>query len=257
MAIQYYDRVAKEYSHDERNQEVGAKALRQAGRIRMKLGRTRGRDDYRDAIRIYEDIAASYPKNIWLRAGLITTLDEYACLLNLPADAVEADASFRRSLAVAEGLSTTRTPICIASAPSSSLRLTTWHGSWFAAGSPRTPTMPRWPSESAHKAVEWEPDQPAYWNTLGVAQYRAGDLSAADQSLQKSIGLSEGGTAVDWFFLACIRHHQGDSGESQRWYDQAVEWLRQNPVHDTAEPRSLSHSETRPPSFSAWRSKQR
>ena len=70
----------------------------------MNLGGTRGRDDYREAIQIYENIAARYPKNIWLRAGLITTLDEHAGLLNLPDDAAEADASFRRSLAVAEGL---------------------------------------------------------------------------------------------------------------------------------------------------------
>jgi eukaryotic-like serine/threonine-protein kinase len=239
MAIQYYDRVAKEYSHDERNQEVGAKALRQAGRIRMNLGRTRGRDDYRDAIRIYEDIAKRYPKNVWLRAGLITTLDEYGCQLNLPADALEADASFRRSLAVAEGLLENQDADlhCFSTQLVAPFNNLAWE--LVCRRIPAHAEDAVLAVRLARKAVEWAPDQSAYWNTLGVAQYRAGDLSAADQSLQKSIGLSEGGTAVDWFFLACIRHHQGDSGESRRWYDQAVEWLRNNPVHDTAEAAQL------------------
>jgi eukaryotic-like serine/threonine-protein kinase len=239
MAIQYYDRVAKEYSHDERNQEVGAKALRQAGRIRMNLGGTRGRDDYREAIEIYEDIAARYPKNIWLRAGLITTLDEYAGLLNLPDDAVEADASFRRSLAVAEGLIGNKDADahCFSTQLVGPFNNLAWD--LVCRRTPAHADDTGLAVRLARKAVEWEPEQPAYWNTLGVAQYRAGDFAAAERSLQTSIKLSEGGTAVDWLFLACIKHHQGDRGESRRWFDQAVEWLRQNPVHDSDESAQL------------------
>jgi eukaryotic-like serine/threonine-protein kinase len=239
MAIQYYDRVAKAYSHDERNQEVSAKALRQAGCIRMKLGDTRGRDDYRAAIQTYENIAASYPKNIWLRAGLITTLHEYAGLLNLPDDEVEADASFRRSYAVAEGLIGDKDADahCFSTQLVGPFNNLAWD--LVCRRTPAHADDAGLAVRLARQAVEWEPDQPAYWNTLGVAQYRAGDFAAADQSLHTSITLSKGGTAVDWFFLACIKHHQGDSEESQRWYDQAVEWLRQNPVHDTAEAAQL------------------
>ena len=102
IAIQYYDKVSSKYAGSEPNQEVAAKALRQAGYARMVLGRPRGRDDYRAAIRIYESMAARFPGYLWLRTGLIETLQEYAGLLKSPADAVEADASFRRALAVAE-----------------------------------------------------------------------------------------------------------------------------------------------------------
>ena len=61
---------------------------------RLILGRPRGREDYRAAIQIYEKIAASSPEFIWLRAGLIATLQEFASLLTQPGDAVEARATF-------------------------------------------------------------------------------------------------------------------------------------------------------------------
>ena len=85
-------------------QEVVAKALRQSGRSRLILGDSRGRDDYRRAIQVYEELAARFPERIWLRTGLIETLREYASLLAEPIDSTEADGSIRRAVEVADTL---------------------------------------------------------------------------------------------------------------------------------------------------------
>ena len=102
--ILFYEELAKRFSRDEMMQEVVAKALRGAGRQRMTHGRPNGRFDFREAIRRYEEMTARHPSRIWLRAGLIETLEEYARLLKAPEDAAEAHAACDRALATAEKL---------------------------------------------------------------------------------------------------------------------------------------------------------
>jgi serine/threonine protein kinase len=84
---------------------------------------------------------------------------------------------------------------------------------------------------SARKAVELNPSNWFYWNTLGVAAYRVGDWKTAEQSFHQSIGFN-GGKAVDWFFLAMTRWHQGKRKEARQWYDQAVSWIVRNKSDD-------------------------
>ena len=80
------------------------RSYRQAGFCRMALGSPKGRQDYRQAISSYESLASRKPELIFLRTGLIETLYEYSRMLTAPADQAEAEASFRRALAVAESL---------------------------------------------------------------------------------------------------------------------------------------------------------
>ena len=49
--------------------------------------------------------------------------------------------------------------------------------------------------ESAKKATELAPKKGGYWNTLGVAQYRAGAWQAAVAALERSMALRQGGDA--------------------------------------------------------------
>ncbi len=78
------------------------------------------------------------------------------------------------------------------------------------------------------QAVELEPKQGMWWNTLGVAHYRAGDGKAAIAALEKSMELRQGGDAFDWFFLAMAHWQLGDKKEARKWYDRAVEWMEKN-----------------------------
>jgi eukaryotic-like serine/threonine-protein kinase len=77
-----------------------------------------------------------------------------------------------------------------------------------------------------------------YWNTLGVAHYRAGQLNEAVDALQKSVDLGSGGEdryiCVDWYFLAMANRKLDRKDEARKWYDRAVEWtVKKGPKDDT------------------------
>ncbi len=100
---------------------------------------------------------------------------------------------------------------------------------WFlATAEDSTFHEPALAVELAIKAVELNPQAGSWWNTLGVAHYRAGDWQPALEALGKSMELRKGGDAHDWFFLAMTHWQLGDSAEARKWYEQAVDWLDKN-----------------------------
>jgi tetratricopeptide (TPR) repeat protein len=104
---------------------------------------------------------------------------------------------------------------------------------WFLATCPDPQFRdPARAVEWARKAVDRAPQEGPFWNTLGVAQYRAGDPKAAVAALQKSMRLLGGGEATDWFFLAMAHWKLDERGEARNWYDKAVRWMDQYQVRD-------------------------
>lgn len=75
----------------------------------------------------------------------------------------------------------------------------------------------------ARQAVELRETEGHIWNTLGVAQFRAGALDDARRSLERAMALRNGGDAYDWFFLCMIEASQGSLAEARTWYEKAVE----------------------------------
>jgi tetratricopeptide (TPR) repeat protein/serine/threonine protein kinase len=86
--------------------------------------------------------------------------------------------------------------------------------------------------EMAKKATELVPQEGTNWNTLGAAQYRAGDWKAAIAALEKSMDLRKGGDSFDWFFLAMARWQLGDKEKARTWFDKAVQWMDKNQPAD-------------------------
>jgi tetratricopeptide (TPR) repeat protein len=82
--------------------------------------------------------------------------------------------------------------------------------------------------ELARKAVQLDPKEANYWNTLGAAHYRAGDGKAAIAALDWSRELKKAGDAEDWFFLAMAHQKLGNHEEARKAYDQALRWLEKN-----------------------------
>jgi tetratricopeptide (TPR) repeat protein len=80
----------------------------------------------------------------------------------------------------------------------------------------------------AKKAVELVPSDGNLWNTLGTAEYRAGDWKATITALEKSMDMRQGGDSFDWFFLAMARWQLGDKEKSRQWYEKAVQWMEKN-----------------------------
>ena len=96
---------------------------------------------------------------------------------------------------------------------------------WLLVTCPHTPL--RDPAEGiklAQKATELEPNNEAYWNTLGVAHYRAGNWNEAVAALKRSVQVCGGG-GYDWFFLAMAHWQLGEKESARKWFDQAVHWM--------------------------------
>jgi serine/threonine protein kinase/tetratricopeptide (TPR) repeat protein len=84
----------------------------------------------------------------------------------------------------------------------------------------------------AKKVVKQAWHSAAYWNTLGVANYRAGDWTAAIAALEKSNELDPKTIAYNGLFLAMARWQKGDRDQARRWYARAVAWMEQNHSKD-------------------------
>ena len=77
----------------------------------------------------------------------------------------------------------------------------------------------------AKQAVAGAPADANLWNTLGVAQFRAGDWQAAIDALNKSMELRNYGDGIDWFFLAMAHWKLDNKDEARKWYEKALEWM--------------------------------
>jgi tetratricopeptide (TPR) repeat protein len=80
----------------------------------------------------------------------------------------------------------------------------------------------------AVKVTELQPNSACYWNTLGVAFYRAGDFKAAVAALNRAISLGNGGTAFDHVFLAMAYAQLGDQEQSGRLLALAIAGKQRN-----------------------------
>src|SRR5262249_33310816 len=87
--------------------------------------------------------------------------------------------------------------------------------------------------ELARRATEKEPQNGYYWQTRGLAHYRAGDAQAAVAALEKSMQLRKGGDAFGWLALALAHHRLGDTAEARRCYGQAARWMEKHKPADT------------------------
>ncbi len=80
----------------------------------------------------------------------------------------------------------------------------------------------------AELAVEHASDDAKgmFLNTLGVAQYRAGQWQSAIDALHESMNYRNGGNPADWFFLAMAYWQLGQKDEARQSYDRGVQWMK-------------------------------
>jgi tetratricopeptide (TPR) repeat protein len=82
----------------------------------------------------------------------------------------------------------------------------------------------------AQQAVKMAPDRAIYLNTLGIAQYRAGQYAEAVATLEKSLAAGKGESdAFDHFFLAMARFQLGETARARADFDRALKWRRDHP----------------------------
>jgi serine/threonine protein kinase/tetratricopeptide (TPR) repeat protein len=106
---------------------------------------------------------------------------------------------------------------------------------WHLVTSPHfLPTDAARAIELTKTSLKLAPNDGDYWNTLGVASYRAGDWNAAVTALEKSIELRQGGDSADFFFLAMAHWQLNEKEIARNWYKQAAEWMEKNKPTDAA-----------------------
>jgi tetratricopeptide (TPR) repeat protein len=104
---------------------------------------------------------------------------------------------------------------------------------WLLANCPESKFRdPRRAVELAKKGIQLEPQNGIYWNTLGVAQYRAGSFKEAVDALEKSIELGKGGNSFDWFFLAMAHQRLDHADEARRWLERGARWIEAAKRHE-------------------------
>jgi eukaryotic-like serine/threonine-protein kinase len=101
---------------------------------------------------------------------------------------------------------------------------------WFlVAGPDAARADSAWAAGLMADVVKRKPTVAAFWNTLGVAHYRAGDWPKAVTALNQSLKLgSSDAAAADHFFLAMAHWRLRDKDQARKWYDQGVRWLEEH-----------------------------
>jgi hypothetical protein len=101
---------------------------------------------------------------------------------------------------------------------------------WTLATAPGSIRDPQRALSRARRAVELAPKSAVALNTLGVTQYRAGQLTEAVATLGQSLAAGKGETdAFDLFFLAMARHRLGQIDLARADFDGALKWRREHP----------------------------
>jgi tetratricopeptide (TPR) repeat protein len=89
-------------------------------------------------------------------------------------------------------------------------------------------TDPGFALQLAREATEANPTCAIYWNTLGAAFYKSGDITQCILAIKRSVSLSDGGTAFDFFILAIAHALQGHLEAAHSWHRKAQVWMMQH-----------------------------
>jgi serine/threonine protein kinase/WD40 repeat protein len=112
---------------------------------------------------------------------------------------------------------------------------------WALVTGPESARNPQRALALARRAAELAPKEGIVLNTLGVAQYRAGQYVEAVASLEKNLAASRGELAVfNLFFQAMAHHRLGHRDEARAYYDRAVRWLSEQKGLSEQYPKELA-----------------
>jgi serine/threonine protein kinase len=270
-ALDYYQEIAARYRDDPEMQPIVAATEHRVGFIRMIFKEPGAEEGHRRAISLYRGMIAASPDDFDLRERLARTYGDLICVLRTTGqpdaalDCFPPLLALRRGLAIdfpAEKLNRSSLVyfqayyshlledagrpreaeevrrqlqdsylMTLASEPNDPVPRNNL--AWLLASRPDAP--PHDPARAvrlAKEVVALAPTVGVYWNTLGVAHYRAGDAKAAAAALEESMRLRSGGDAYDWLFLSMVRQRLGDPRDARHWYDRSLAWIETNAPQD-------------------------
>jgi serine/threonine protein kinase len=77
----------------------------------------------------------------------------------------------------------------------------------------------------ARRGIELVPVDGHLWQVLGMARYRAGDLTEAVACLERAMALRGGGEAPDHFFMAMTQWRLGHRDQARSWYERGIKHM--------------------------------
>jgi tetratricopeptide (TPR) repeat protein len=197
-----------------------AKTRKSFGHVLARSGEVKQAEEaFRQAVSLENRLALEFPKTLVYRGEAAITHCFVARLLIRQGLLPQAAVEYR--LAVKALLAPGQTQIY-------SDRDTLNEVAWFFATCPDHNLHDgAFALDLAKNVVKYQhsPQIRAYWNTLGVAQYRAENWKAAVAALEKSMQLQKGGNSDDWFFVAMAHWQLNEKKKARAWYDKAVQWM--------------------------------
>jgi WD40 repeat protein/tetratricopeptide (TPR) repeat protein len=177
----------------------------------------------RHALDVLQKLATEDPKNRFRRVNLASCYEQLGSILREAKKPSDEEKAYREALSLHERL--------VADFDNSA---ECYNGlAWILCTCPAERLRDTGKAvQCARRAVDLAPSVGNYWNTLGVADYRAGKWKEAVEELKKSIALTSEGGVVDWLFLAMAHKQLGDHQEAQRWYGRAARDLDRDQVMD-------------------------
>jgi WD40 repeat protein/tetratricopeptide (TPR) repeat protein len=178
---------------------------------------------FREALSLRQKSVQATPRDKLARRTLATCYEKLGSSLNQAGQTAEAEKAYLQALTIKDKLSKDfpTSPDC-----QNSL-------AWLLVSCPlkRLRDADR-AVEQASRAVRRASFTPTYWNTLGVAHYRAGKWTEAVGALDRAVALASGGDITDWLFLAMAHKQLGNLEKARHWYHQAVVAMDKDQVID-------------------------
>jgi eukaryotic-like serine/threonine-protein kinase len=192
-----------------------------------------------EAAALMEMVAADSSARSTYRAELAETCYRLGRIYAKRSEWTEANAAIERSFGLLESFDTSSRPAPLqenqenAANESGQIANACNNVAWFLATDPdpRLRNHPR-ALDLAQRAVASAPDTAMFWNTLGVAYYRAGEWTKAMAALEKSLAFQAGHEGFDWIFLAMAHQQLGEKDKARARYDKAVVWIEKNRPQD-------------------------
>jgi len=263
-ALAYYLEVGSRHAGDLAMTPLVAAAEHRVGFLRRVLGLGGAEPHLARAVALYDSRIAARPDDQEACRSLSATLDDLASLVEAERGLSAAEAPRVRALKVRRSL-VSRFPDFprnrlslaltlgyrigplldqglgaeaeaardeLAGSTDESLGLTPSDSSprnelaWLLAARPgASAAASRRAAELARVATGLAPEDRRYWNTLGVALYRAADDRQAVLALERSLLVRDGGDPYDWLFLAMARRRLGDRAGPRELFDRSVAWI--------------------------------
>jgi len=270
-ALDYYQEIAARYDRDPSMQTIVAATYHRIGFIRMILHQEHAKEALERAIALYTAMRESGDSSEEIRSALALTYGDLLLLERgggsaaAALETLEKLVAVRRALAgdfpqnmdYAISLAYHEVDLCealraagrVEEADQAQTRMpvnthVAWQENcrdarlcnniaWLMVSRPGSPAdHAALAVELARKGVSLEPSHASYWNTLGLAQYRAGDWKGAATALGESMRLEDGGNAHDWIFMSMIRARLNQPAEARTWYARANAWIESKAPRD-------------------------